>query len=183
MDISKLIQNFLNENSTISWMKLMKNLEKEFPFLNNSGPPRKDEILNSQIGKLGYKTWKTYIEDGLGWNLHTYKSFKKAWKVCKEHPYLLTSDLTASEINRINTKYKEFPPDLNSLLSLVEMKKKKSNLQISSDMRTQIHRLTDDLYHTNMELEEVKKRNRELEIKNQKLEKEIDILKEKFKRE
>jgi hypothetical protein len=106
-----------------TWISFMQTVEDELPILSKAGAPTKMQIRESAIGKAGFSSWKAMVENGLEWNMNSWKAWRRAWSKVKEFPYLRTLDLTASEINTITKLTDNFPLNLDELEKFRSSKK------------------------------------------------------------
>ena len=107
-----------SENNPRQWMIFMQAVDKHIPEMQTQGRLSADTIKHSLIGKLGFSSWKEYIESptengGLGWSIGGWNSFRRAWTIVKEHDYLLEMDVKAGWINsfaaKLSAKDQAFP--------------------------------------------------------------------------
>lgn len=107
-----------SENNPRQWMIFMQAVDKHIPEMQTQGRLSADTIKHSLIGKLGFNSWKEYIESstengGLGWSIGGWNSFRRAWTIVKEHDYLLEMDVKAGWVNsfaaKLSAKDQAFP--------------------------------------------------------------------------
>ena len=129
-EIEKLIE-LLGSESGDRWLEFMDYVNQNLSHILKRGKPKAEDIENSIIGKAGFKTWKEFIESptaqgGLAWNLSTCDSWKRAYSIVCNYPFLRNLELSASFINTIYRETKpNFPiseSDLNEFLAVREEK-------------------------------------------------------------
>lgn len=113
-DIDKLIE-LLGSESGDKWLEFMDYVNQNLSHILKRGKPKSEDIEQSIIGIMGFKSWGELVESptqdgGLGWKLATFDSWKRAFAVVAEYQYLRNMGLTASFINTIHRETKpDFP--------------------------------------------------------------------------
>lgn len=112
------LKELLGAESGSSWVAFMDYVGTELAQVLRRGKPRKQDIEESIIGNAGFTSWSEMIETptaqgGLGWNLAAWDSWKRAYSVVQQYPYLRDLELTASAIN---TAQRETKPDFPATL-------------------------------------------------------------------
>jgi len=113
-ELSNDLKSILGAESGAEWLTFMDRIACDLPFLLNRGRPTAAAIAGSEIGVSGCKSWSEYIEKELSWNVNTWRAWQRAYSKVLEFPYLRDLELTASAINALNAKAKEFPADLDA---------------------------------------------------------------------
>jgi hypothetical protein len=120
-EILEDLKEKLGSESAGQWMRFMFICERHLSFLfSGSGAPKKSTIEKSIIGKAGFLSWSDYVQNGLNWNLNSWKSWKKAWSIVKQNDYLRSLPITASEINTMAAQHKPFPASLDEYQAVKE---------------------------------------------------------------
>lgn len=94
------------ETNPAQWMEFMTAVTRLLPQVLATGRPTREAIQRSIIGQLGFGSWAAMIEapvadGGLGWNVHSWKAWRRAWTVVEAHPWLREQSMTASEVNTL----------------------------------------------------------------------------------
>ena len=132
---NELLNALGTENNSSQWLIFMNAAQQHLPFLLEPGRPTKQQIENSMIGQLGFKSWSEMVEasqnnQGLNWSINSWKQWSKAFKVVSQYSYLTEMDLTASSVMTLQSMFKDvdFPSDAENLklskAALEENKKK-----------------------------------------------------------
>ncbi len=111
-ETEKLIE-LLGSESSSKWIDFMDYIHDHLAQILRRGKPKKSDIENSIIGKAGFSSWSEMVEaptlgGGLGWNVASFDSWKRAYNLVLEFEYLRNLELSASAINTI---YRETKPD------------------------------------------------------------------------
>ena len=161
---TELLQALGSENNPAQWIDFMRTVFKYFPFLmRDSGAPTNQQIENSAIGQLGFKSWSAMIkapreEGGLNWSWNNWKQWKKAFKVVNQHEYLCDMNITASAVMRLASDFKdvEFPTSLEELeqaKSAIAQKKKVDEAEKVSSLKARVQELEQKLIAANAKIE------------------------------
>lgn len=127
--LAESLRDQLGSESAGRWIEFMDLMRASLPFLlRGAGRPTADEITSSAIGSGGFTSWREMVETpasdgGLGWSYDTYKSWKKAYSVVLEHPYVRDLGLSASQINTLKRENRTFPATLEDYKALTEKRK------------------------------------------------------------
>jgi len=113
-DLSISLRSLLGAESAGEWIYFMDKIGAELPFLLSRGRPTATAIADSEIGASGHKSWSSYIEHELHWNVNTWRAWQRAYTLVAKYPYLRDLELSASAINSLNAKSNKFPADLES---------------------------------------------------------------------
>jgi hypothetical protein len=124
---SELLSALQAADNPTAWMTFMASVTRLMPDVLSAGRPSSASIQASPIGQLGFKSWQAMIEaptdaNGLGWNLHTWRAWRRAWATVQEHPWLLEQAYTYSEITTIFNEFKPFPGSQEELQALRQAK-------------------------------------------------------------
>ena len=97
------------EHVANQWMQFMQAIEQYLPLLTRAGRPSAKDVANSLIGHLGHKSWKAMVEapneqNGLNWEMGGWNSYRRAWAVVKENPYLLEQPVRAGWVRKIKAE-------------------------------------------------------------------------------
>ncbi len=118
MNQIETLKELLGAESGASWIAFMDYVKTELAHVLTRGKPRKKDIEESIIGQAGFTSWSEMIEtptaeNGLGWNLAAWDSWKRAYSLIQKYPYLRYLELTASAINTVHRETKpNFPVDV-----------------------------------------------------------------------
>lgn len=115
-DLRNELVRVLGTESTTGWMDLMEIIQNELESVLKRGKPSAAAIADSIIGQNGFSSWKEMVEtpvteNGLGWNIHAWNSYKRAWSTIKKYPYLRDLELTASMVNTLTRELKGVFPE------------------------------------------------------------------------
>jgi len=113
------MENFSTQLSELvgtgeAWIRFMDIVKSELADVLRPGKPKREAIEKSKIGVLGFKSWIEFIEaprseNGLSWNVASWKLYKKAYGVVEQHPYLRKTEHSASFIATLSRELKPFP--------------------------------------------------------------------------
>lgn len=95
------LKTMLGTESTDGWITFMDMIALNMPFLFERGRPTTEQIANSEIGQAGYKSWKEYVVDALGWKVSAWEAWRRAYQIVQEHPFLKDVDPSVSAVNRV----------------------------------------------------------------------------------
>lgn len=117
-----------------SWIRFMDIVKSELADVLRPGKPKREAIEQSKIGKLGFKSWVEFIEaprseNGLAWNVASWKLYKKAYSVVEQHPHLRQTKYSASFIATLSRELKPFPSTADELATALAIRE--SNLETS----------------------------------------------------
>lgn len=110
-----------SENNPSQWMEFCEVIDRHIPELKTQGRLSNQNIKSSLIGKLGFSSFKDYIESpiergGLGWSSGGWNAYRRAWKIVEEYPYLRDMSIKSGWLNAFSHKLKkaeiEFPETL-----------------------------------------------------------------------
>lgn len=196
----RLVDALGSENNPSQWMIFMKTCEELIPTVMTSGRPTDKAISSSMIGQLGFDSWKAMIEaptsaSGLGWKWEGWRSFRRAWTVVSNNPYLLDMDLKAGWINSAVASIKrngdEFPAtkedfDIYQQQESERAKTRKENSVVGLkqeivDLKSQINILQKELAKQTGIAETMVKSNKELTLRNEQLIQELGSTKKSLK--
>lgn len=105
------MRDFVSQNREDGWIEIMDYCYEQVPYLMKGGKPSDDEIQQSLVGVLGFKSWRDFLDD-IGWSLNTWKYWRKAYAVVLNHKYLRNVQPKKSQIHNVKRKFKEdFPND------------------------------------------------------------------------
>lgn len=101
-----LVSALGTENVSHQWQIFMRNVRRELPMLVSRGRPTQQQVQNSLIGALGFKSWHEMCETpttegGLGLKWSQWRQWSRAYAVVDKNPGLHNAPLTAAEINRL----------------------------------------------------------------------------------
>jgi len=113
-ELSTSLRSLLGAESAGEWVNFMDKIGVELPFLLTRGRPTADAITDSEIGRSGHKSWTSYVENELAWNISTWRAWQRAYSAIVKFPYLRDLGLSASAINALNAKSESFPSDLDA---------------------------------------------------------------------
>tara|TARA_Y100000296_G_C5173556_1_gene258699 strand:- start:300 stop:989 length:690 start_codon:yes stop_codon:yes gene_type:complete len=119
------MKNFSTELSELvgtgeAWIRFMDIVKSELADVLRPGKPKREAIEKSKIGELGFKSWVEFIEaprseNGLAWNVASWKLYKKAYSVVEQHPYLRQTEHSASFIATLSRELEPFPATKDEL--------------------------------------------------------------------
>lgn len=169
-DLTTELQSLLGAEAGDGWIRFMDKVAGELPFLLDAGRPSKGQISSSQIGQLGFKSWKAMIES-MGWNESGWRAWSRAYRVVIEFPYLRHLGISASAINTAWNKSKEnddFPGTADAWAGSREATKSAQELAKASSLanaQKELSRLQDQLKHATRALVDVKRVSADLETR------------------
>ena len=110
------LKTLLGTESADSWLVFMDEIALNLPFLFDVGRPSAEQIADSEIGDAGFKSWKDYVEKGLGWKISAWEAWRRAYKTVQDHPYLRDLEPTVSAINKTSAVGGKdaFPADVDA---------------------------------------------------------------------
>lgn len=115
------------------WIEIMDFIYHELPFLMKPGRPKTEDIRGSFIADLGYSSWKSFVEDGLGWSYYTWKKWGDAYRLILESPFLRELRVSRNAIIQAHkTLNNQFPKDKATWSQYVQSKKQKSKILSNS---------------------------------------------------
>lgn len=122
---AELLSALDEADNPAAWMGFMESVTRLLPDVLSAGRPSSDAIARSVIGQLGFKSWQEMVEapvdaNGLGWNIHTWRAWRRAWATVQANPWLMGQPFTYSEINTWDKVYKPFPASLEALQQLLQ---------------------------------------------------------------
>jgi len=103
---SELLSALGTEANPAQWMEFMEAVTRLLPAVLSVGRPTAEAINRSPIGQLGFRSWQAMIEapthaNGLGWNIHSWKAWRRAWVAVQAYPWLRTQPMTANEVSTL----------------------------------------------------------------------------------
>lgn len=103
---SELLSALGTEANPSQWMDFMEAVTRLLPAVLSVGRPTAEAINRSPIGQLGFRSWQAMIEapahsNGLGWNIHSWKAWRRAWVAVQAYPWLRTQPMTANEVSTL----------------------------------------------------------------------------------
>ncbi|MDX1573808.1 MAG: hypothetical protein R3341_07240 [Methylophaga sp.] len=105
------MRDFITQNREDGWIEIMDYCCEQVPYLLKSGTPSEDDLEKSLIGELGFKSWRSFLED-IGWSMNTWRYWRKAYGVVLKHKYLRKVQPKKSHIHFIKARYRgNFPED------------------------------------------------------------------------
>lgn len=119
------MENFSTQLSELvgtgeAWIRFMDIVKSELADVLRPGKPKREAIEKSKIGALGFKSWVEFIEaprseNGLAWNVASWKLYKKAYAMVESYPYLRETEHSASFIATLSRELKPFPATKDEL--------------------------------------------------------------------
>jgi hypothetical protein len=155
-DSEKLIE-LLGSESGDKWLEFMDFASEKLSNILSRGKPKKEDIEASIIGENGFKSWKEFVESptserGLGWKIATFDSWKRAFAIVGQYPYLRNLGLTPSFINTVNRETKgDFPSsesDFNAFVAKrtdVQIAKQQNSLKDAQNVSEELKKQNSDL--------------------------------------
>lgn len=116
-----------SENNPSQWMEFCEVIDRHIPELKTQGRLSNQNIKSSLIGKLGFSSFKEYLETptgkgGLGWSSGGWNAYRRAWNIVEEYPYLRNLDIKSGWLNAFANKLRkaeiEFPASLEEYNSI-----------------------------------------------------------------
>lgn len=130
---AELLESLGTENNPSQWMIFMESVDKHIPEMTSKGRPSNKAIDVSLIGQLGFKSWKDMVEapienNGLGWSSGGWNSWRRAWGVVKDYPFLRQENIKAGWVNALINELKkegiQFPINKQEFDELKEKREK-----------------------------------------------------------
>ncbi|MGF1685043.1 hypothetical protein [Photobacterium minamisatsumaniensis] len=127
----ELLESLGSENNPQQWMIFMDAVDKHIPEMSSKGRLSAQTIERSLIGQLGFKSWKEYVESplksgGLNWSIGGWNSFRRAWTIVKDYPFLRQEEIKAGWLNALANELKkneiEFPKTKRELEEIQNQK-------------------------------------------------------------
>lgn len=169
----ELVAALGSESNPSQWMIFMECVDKYIPELTSKGRPSNKQIENSLIGRLGFKSWKEMLNapienNGLNWSDGGWNSWRRAWTVVKEYPFLRNEPIKAGWINALTNELKRagitFPKNKDEY---VQIQKKRE--EISAENKQNKAKESENLINElNNQIQDLKNK---LDISNQEIEK------------
>ena len=116
-----------SENNPSQWMTFCEVIDQHIPELKTKGRLSNKDVNSSLIGKLGFSSFKEYLETptdkgGLGWSSGGWNAYRRAWNIVEEYPYLRELDIKSGWLNAFANKLRkadiEFPATLEEYNSI-----------------------------------------------------------------
>lgn len=121
-EINTHIKELLRQSQS-GWLDLCQALDKHLPELAGKGRMKKEDVEASFLGSLGYLSFAEYVDQELNWSMHTYRSYRRAWNIVKQHPYLKDLGVGYAVINKNDAQFKkdgiDWPIDKESYLEIL----------------------------------------------------------------
>lgn len=134
-DYRRLLVALGSENNPSQWLEFMDTMNEVLPEILSAGRPSKSAIQSCLIGRMGFDSWKAMIEaptaqGGLGWSVSGWNSFRRAYRVVSQHPYLRDKNLRSGWINKYAHQWGEdFPTSSEAFDARVEAEAENSREQ------------------------------------------------------
>ena len=171
MNQLEVLRDLLGTESGNAWIEFMDHISETLSPVLKQGKPSKEVIENSIVGEHGFSSWKQMIEapvseGGLGWNVSAWESWKRAYKVVQDYPYLRDIEFGSSKINTIHRETKpSFPASLEAL-----------NEYLAEREAAQLERQQNSLKEAQNRSNELQAQLSESNNKCESLQKQIDLL-------
>lgn len=160
-----------SENNPRQWMEFCETIDKHIPEMSTKGRMSNKEIKQSLIGKLGFDSFKSYIETdidqgGLGWSSGGWNAYRRAWSLVKKYPYLRDLPIKSGWLNAFANQCRkaeiDFPETLEAYNEIQESKleARENNKDAKlDDQAKRIIELEELLENKTKELEENKRKS------------------------
>lgn len=136
------MENFSTQLSELvgtgeAWIRFMDIVKSELADVLRPGKPKREAIEKSKIGALGFKSWVEFIEaprseNGLAWNVASWKLYKKAYAMVESYPYLRETEHSASFIATLSRELKPFPATKDELAKALTHRESKLEIRKES---------------------------------------------------
>ncbi len=160
-----------SENNPQQWMEFCETIDKHIPEMSTKGRMSKKEVEQSLIGKLGFDSFKSYIESdleegGLGWSSGGWNAYRRAWSLVKKHPYLRQLEIKSGWLNAFANQCKkadiEFPTTIEAYNEIQESKAEARENNKDAKLDEQSKRIIEQenlIENQSVELEELKQKS------------------------
>ena len=162
-----------SENNPRQWMEFCETIDKYIPEMSSKGRMSNKEIKQSLIGKLGFDSFKSYIETdinkgGLGWSSGGWNSYRRAWSLVKKHPYLRQLEIKSGWLNAFANKCKkdeiEFPATIEAYNEIQENKTEARENNKDAKLDDQAKRIVEQDNLLEIQSKEIEETKRKSEI-------------------
>jgi hypothetical protein len=177
----ELLESLGSENNPQQWMIFMDAIDKHIPEMSSKGRLSAQTIERSLIGQLGFKSWKDYVESplkngGLNWSIGGWNSFRRAWTLVKEYPFLRQQEIKAGWLNALANELKkddiEFP---KTARELEEIQNKKSEKK-AENKNSQLNDANEKIAELQSKIESLRKESGKHQLESIELKAKLEVL-------